>query len=47
MDYIIMKFIMDKLKEGYTIKQIGYNTYTFTINSDVSLELFLSQPIYK
>jgi len=29
MDYIITKFIMDKLEEGYTVKQTGYRTFTF------------------
>jgi hypothetical protein len=33
---------MEKLKYGYTVKQIGHNTFLFTTTSDVSLELFLS-----
>jgi hypothetical protein len=47
MNYKIMVFIMEKLQEGYTIRKIGYNTYSFTINSDIPLELFLSPYLYK
>ena len=31
MDPIITKFIMDKLKEGYTVSQIGSKTFRLTI----------------
>ena len=47
MNHKIMLFIMEKLNEGYTIRKIGYNTYTFTINSDANLTCFLSPYIYK
>ncbi len=31
MDPSITKFIMDKLKEGYTVSQIGSKTFRLTI----------------
>lgn len=42
-----MLFIMEKIQEGYTVKQIGNKTFRFTINHDVPLELFLSPYLYK
>ena len=46
MNHKIMVFIMKKLTEGYTIRQIGYNTYTFSINHDVNLTGFLYPYLY-
>ena len=30
-EYLVQMFIMKKLNEGYTVKKVGYNMYSFTI----------------
>lgn len=42
MDPNITKFIMDKLQEGYTVKQIGFKTFKLTIKKS---KLNIKKPI--
>ena len=46
MNYIITKFIMDKLDEGYTVKKRDDNTYVFTTNNKVILKDFFETLYY-
>ena len=41
-----MIFIMEKLQEGYTVRHISHNTFTFTIDKNVKVKDFFVSLYY-